>query len=223
MLGAKSFRNCTCLLGFVVELDVLAGEGHRKRFYWTRGHLSHQAREDRRVNTPAQKNAQRNVAYHLTLDAIGQQLAQLLLTLFVRRTTAVGLSRRLERPIARELRLVRRQIKLKKMRRRKLIDTGEDRLRTRHVEIGEVVVESLPVYIRRIDPRGENALNLGRENKLVLVTIIVERLNAEVVAREHDLLTSSIQDRKSKHAIESFERSDALTLVEPENHFRVCL
>src|SRR5882672_833323 len=53
--------------------------------------------------------------------------------------------------------------------------------------------------------------------------MIVKRLDAEVIARQHEPLAPPIENRKSKHAVQPFETVSPLAFVETKNHFRVCL
>src|SRR5262245_51270855 len=105
------------------------------------------------------------------------------------------------------------------MRRRKLTYVAVDRLRRRNVLVGEVVPKSTA-----IDPAGaqsDQRLHLRSKGKQSGTRMVVERLDAESIAREKQFALVRVPYGERKHADELVETPRAVCGIEMQQHFRV--
>src|SRR5947207_11487038 len=99
------------------------------------------------------------------------------------------------------------------MARRHLLNIAKDCLRARNIKISEIVVQPLPVDVRRVNSRSEYPFYLRCECELTLAVKVVERLDAKVIAGQHQLLFSPIKNGKGEHSVELLDRFDAVVFV----------
>ncbi len=107
------------------------------------------------------------------------------------------------------------------MRRWQLADSGEGRLRARHVLIREVCRQCFEIR-PRLEPRvGKKGFRLGRERDAIAVDVIVQGLLADPIARDEQAPPPSIPQRQCKHAAEAVEAADAPFTIGGENDLSV--
>ena len=110
--------------------------------------------------------------------------------------------------------------------RRHLADAGERRLGSVVVEsVEQVVVEPLRVGFGLQVGRGEQRLDLTREQRAAVGLGHVERLDAVVVTGEHELrfVAAQVGDRQAPHAVEPCEAVRAPGGVGGEHHLGVAV
>src|SRR5438552_1069551 len=78
-------------------------------------------------------------------------------------------------------------VKFEDMGGRNLEDAREQGIGTRNVEVRKVIGKSLPVQFSRVSSGSEDRLDFRSKAKSLPRVMIVERFNAEVVARKYEL------------------------------------
>ena len=97
-------------------------------------------------------------------------------------------------------------------------------MRARHGAQRQIADESRRADVTAEQPRGDQSLQLGREEKRLGCPSIVDRLDAETVAREQQAPTRSIpeiEDREGEHPAQPLHDRIAPPLVPPQDHLRV--
>ena len=93
---------------------------------------------------------------------------------------------------------------------------------TRRGAIGEVIWQRLVVQQRRRGPRREQRLDLRRKVEGAVIRVhVVQRLHAQAIPGEEELLPPAVPDGEREHPPESVERLRALFLVEVEQGLSV--
>jgi hypothetical protein len=102
--------------------------------------------------------------------------------------------------------------------REQLPDLAEDRERPRDRVEREERVERVEV-----DLALRQRVELGRERELAVDVAVVERLDPEAVAREHELLLPRIPDRDGEHPAQPLEEAETPLFVAVHVHLGVAL
>src|SRR6185437_2083794 len=104
---------------------------------------------------------------------------------------------------------------------RDLPDILEERSRACRVLEGQELIDP-----ERIDDAGraagrEDALDLGGEPEAAAMEAVVERLDAEAIARQQQTLQRTVPERDGEHAVQAREERQAVLFVEPRDHLAV--
>ncbi len=160
---------------------------------------AHQRHQRAGVDTARQEDAERHVGHqpapHRTQQAPAQLLAHL-----VHRTGSRPAA--LEPPVAaRRWRGGALAIE-QRCSRRQFLDPSDDAAGSRHVLVSHEVVERLDIPLQRHPWRHDHRLELRPEDDALWPIVDVERLDAQPVAGEEELLAPPIPDGKPEHAVE---------------------
>ena len=106
------------------------------------------------------------------------------------------------------------------MRRLELAHAGKHRFRTKAELEAEIIVQPVAVDLDAPQER-QQRLDLGREIERAVDARMVERLDAEAIARHEQPAPGGIPKREREHAAQLFHATLAPLLVSGEDHFRV--
>ena len=108
------------------------------------------------------------------------------------------------------------------VRGRQLPDVGKERLGgVIQVAVDQVIGQAFIVDAARRGGVGKQRLDFGGKDEALAVGVIVERLDAEAVARGKELLAALIPKGKGKHAVEMLHAILAPLFVGVQNGFGV--
>ncbi len=100
------------------------------------------------------------------------------------------------------------------MPRQQLLDLSEDRPRSGDEAERQQQLDRLDVDLGRDEPRGEQGLQLGAEQQDVADLGEIERLDADVVAREQRPAATLVPDDEREHPVQALGRGVSRVLVE---------
>ena len=86
---------------------------------------------------------------------------------------------------------------------------------------GQELPEGIDVQSARHSTRREQHLDLGAENEILTVVRVVERLDPDVVASQHDLPASAVEQRDREHAVQALREVDAHLLLQVNDDFGI--
>ena len=202
-------------VGELVPLTGL-GEADGERLHRL-GHVTrHEPDDHARVDATAQHRAERDVAHqpqpHGLVELGEQALGGLLEAHRDGRRHGVGPVRLRARSAAVDDQPVAGQ---------QLADARERRHRARHEPEAEERVDRLVVEVVRHEAAREDALQLGREDQEIAGFRVVERLDAEAVARDHRPPFAPVPDGRAELAAQVLRIPGAVLLVEVRQDLRV--
>ena len=207
MLGSEEFGDVARVRKLVV---AVFGEADREGLDRLRHVLGHQGDDQARVEPAAQHRAEWDVAHqaqaHRFLEARDQLLGELVL-----RRLEVRLRHRV-RPVALEAQTTR--VDDQPLARHQLANAGQRRERSRDEAEGHVGVDRLVVELGLDDAARQHALQLRGEDDAVAGLGVVERLDAEPVARDHEAPLAPVPDRHPELAANALRERQADLLVE---------
>jgi hypothetical protein len=102
-----------------------------------------------------------------------------------------------------------------------LTHAREDRARIRDAQQVKKFPERGRVDLGRELRIGKERLHLGGEQEAPTVGDVIERLNANPVARDDEELLAPVPERECEHAVNVVEKSLAPHLIEPQDHLGV--
>jgi hypothetical protein len=196
--GAEMLRDDLRIIQFAEALVRIA-DGERPQLA---GNVPPHQRDQRAgVEAAGEEHAERYVRHQVRLHTFIEQ------RLHFEREVLDGLPREVplleaQIPILRDLRI-------------------EHRLRRGHELEAEVIIERLPVQPTRHVFVLQDRLDLRREPQLAIAHVVVERLDADAVARDPQQLLARIPDRKREHPAQLLHRLDAVLLVRVDDDFRI--
>ena len=175
-----------------------AAEAHREGGDPSRRHLAHAGDHRARVDAAGEEDAERHVALEPPPHRLAHLLSNRGQLLRQRRPShrRRGAERKLPVATQRESTVGERR----RVRRRKLPDLAEDRVRGRRVAEREVVVEGRPVERARDGRMTEERLRLRGEQEQSSPVPVVERLLAQPITREEQPPLGAVPDREREHA-----------------------
>jgi hypothetical protein len=178
-----------------------------------RGLLRRERREHAGVDAAREQHADRHVRDEVRTHRVAEPRPQLLDEL---RLVVVPLG---QRPRAREP-LEPRGAALpdEQVAGRQLAHLAEDRERRRHRVEREERLERVEV-----DLAARQRAQLRRESELVAAGAVVERLDPEAVAREHEPLPRRVPERDCEHAAQPSREVEAPLLVAVDEHLGVAV
>ena len=105
--------------------------------------------------------------------------------------------------------------------RRQLADLAEDRARAVDGVEGEERLERVEVELAREAGQPPQRLELGGEGELARDVAVVQRLDPEAVAREHEPPARAVPHRDGEHPAQALGEARAVLLVEVDEHLGV--
>ncbi len=190
----------------VVRVVESNGDGQRR----PRARLHHVGDHCGGVDASGQECAERHVAYLPERDGLTQEIVELLEVVFL--AAAVLVTRKLQIPVPE--RADRSLFGHEHMRRRQLRDVTIDRAGRGNVEQRQVGIDRVGTPFARHVRILEERFQLGPEDHARARQLgVVERLDAEAIACEHEPSSDRIPDRKGEHAAEFLHAQLAPFLV----------
>ena len=95
--------------------------------------------------------------------------------------------------------------------------------RMRHVLIGQIFVEGLRVDLARHARHLQNALQLAGEQQPARLVTVDERLLAQPIAGEHQLLPPGVPNGQGEHAVQMRHELRPFVFVEMDKHFGIAI
>ena|SRR5436190_18633089 len=101
----------------------------------------------------------------------------------------------------------------------------EQRLRIRHPEKGQILIEGFEIYGSINSGDFEQRFRFRRKSQPVSMVRVVERLDSEVVARheQNRRARAKIADRECEHTVQASHAIRTHLFVEMNNHFRISM
>ena len=203
------------VVGHDLVTEVFRGEADRVGAHPIAGG-GHPRDDRRRVDAAAQERAERDVAHHLPSHALrhrlGDRVDPLPLRALLRREREIPVLPRLH-SVAVDPRVVPG---------RQLLDAAERGARIGHPEKREVVGERRLVERCTADEREERP-ELGREPEHAVGAGDVERLDAEPVPSQEELLVAIVPDGEREDPVEARQHRGSLEREEPQQHLGVAV
>src|SRR5712671_1933278 len=113
------------------------------------------------------------------------------------------------------------RIKAQRTPRRQSFDAGERRSSAGNVVKTEIVIQALQVR-SFLNPRQfQQRLRLRGKCKTLSLSMEIERLDTETIARAEDRLFASVHESEGKHAVQSRERDIALADEQLQQHLGI--
>jgi hypothetical protein len=210
VLGAEEFGD-TARMRRLVEGPVL--EADRERLDAVRRHVIGHHRDHRAgVDAAGQEDAERHIAHEPQPHGFGQPAAQLFGILGL----AAARTRGCEAHVPVTLHRAPAAFPQERVRRRQLVDAGEDTVRGRHVLVAQILGETACIDVARAGRMLQERLELGTKEQLTPGVGPVERLLAHAVARQEECLALRVPDREREHAVQF--RDAVRTVLFPEMH-----
>ena len=103
------------------------------------------------------------------------------------------------------------------------MNTLEEREVGEHGLEREVLVERVHAHAWRAVGHGKDRLDLRREDQAVALAQVVERLDAEAVAREQEAAGRAVPEAEGKHAVEAVPTLGAVARIDAQEHLGVAL
>ncbi len=109
----------------------------------------------------------------------------------------------------------------KQMAGRQLVNTAEHGFWRRHKLKSQVIVERLIVHLP-LDPCIlQNSLDFRGKNQIVAALRIVERLNTQAIAHQHEALLFRVVKGIGKHAPQALHRIEPIFLMGVDNNLAI--
>ena len=221
MLGAERLgghaRVGQLVLGLRGVLGIADAEGLERAARI--GGAQHRRRDQGRVEPAREERADGNFGHQADLGGVVDAPLQLVGRLGLGRRRGVARLDLRQIPVARHRDLA--AVPLHDRRRRQLLDAAEHRQRRRDIAQGEVGAERVvvdgAVHLRH----GQERLDLGAEHQVAAQLRVVERLDAQAVAREDQLLDAVVPDGEGEHAAELLGAVGAPFFVGVDDDFGV--
>ena len=190
------------------------GEADRERAHPLRRLLGRERREEPRVDAAGEQHADRHVGDEVRAHRVAQARAAFLDELGL----VLAVARR-QRPRPREsLELDAAVGPRERVARRQLADVDEDRARRRHA------VERQERFERvEVDIPVREGVELRRERQLAADGAVVQRLDPEAVAREHEPPGARVPDGDREHAAQPLPQARPPFLVAVREHLGVAM
>ena len=177
----------------------------------------HQGEQHAGIDATAQQQADRHVADELTADGLLIEREQLLRCLVRglrggerRGLGAVPPAEATETVFDRQL-----------CARGELSDPLEERVGRRGIAVAEEEIQRARIDLGRSRHRGTDGPDLRAEVQATAVDPVIDQLDAERIAREHEPPSSGVPDRKPEHAVEALEHLVAPLLVSVDDDLGV--
>ena len=193
-------------------VERLLGEADRERPHGLRALLRRERGQRPRVDAAGEQDAHRDVRDEMRADRVAQARAALLHELGLVAPVPRRQRARPRVPLERGAALLPGQ----HVARGQLPDLPEDRQRRRDRVEGEERVERLEIEVA---PR--QRVELRRERELTADVPVVERLDAEAVAGEHEAAERRIPDRDREHAAQTLDEAEPPLLVRVDDRLGV--
>ena len=214
MLGVECLRDAARMAQLVVPV---LHEADRKRLHAARREPRHGGDDGARVDAAAQEGADRHVADLVPRHGRGQEQTQPVDELLLRRAL-VGLEREVPVPLDSDRPAGRRH---RNPRRLELAHALDDAVRRSRRQKREQVAHAFPVQVPFDFRQLENRLQLRRKHEIAVDLRVVERLDAQTIAREKQLPPPFVPDREGKHAAQIPDGLRAEVLVQMDDRFRI--
>jgi len=104
---------------------------------------------------------------------------------------------------------------------RELIDVAKHRVRSGYKLEADIMVERLRINLPLNLWHLQNGFDLGGEDQLVAMPVVVQRLDAESVADEDQFALLAIPDGEGEHAVEQLDAIRPIFFVSMYDDFRV--
>ena len=217
MLGADAGR-CGAR-GRALVGDVALGKADRERLDRTRGQPRHHHQHRRRIDAAGEEHAEGHVRTLVQANALGQGGIEpgqgLLFT--ERRRPVFGQCRPMpaldDPPLAHDYRLAGQNP----------VDPGEDRLAAgRELHLHQLVAHR-PHEARLDDAGFDQRARLGGKGKGARRLRVIERLDAERVARQNQAARSGIVHRHGVHAAQMLGKVEPVPAIEMQRHLAIRL
>ncbi len=203
--GARVVRAPEMLRNARGEADLvepLLTEPDRRRQHRGVGDLHHGRDHRARVDAARQERAERDVADQAHAHGFVQQLVEPRQVLALPHRVAIAGER--QRPVAFDPHAA--ALDDHPVGRRQFLDVAEDGVRRRDVLQGKVGIERLGAPFPRDPGVLEDGLDLRAEHQATAAESgVIERLDAESVAREEHSLRPAVPHRKREHAAEALD------------------
>ena len=184
----------------VLAADVVAAKAEVERVECAAGDARGERCDDARVDASAHERAERHVGDQHRLDRACEPGVELLERGRLRQFV-LGHVRRSPELAGREPAVAYRQ----PVSGRQLADVAVDRERRRNVLALEIERERVEVECVREPRKWSQRLQLRAEGERALVPGVVERLDAQVIAREEDLAAAAVPQSEREHAGDALE------------------
>ena len=178
----------------------------------------HRGDDGRRVDPTGEKDAERNVGDQVAADRFVDEFSNDLDCLVLRPDGGVRFIAEL--PVA--LEADRSLLGDEHCPGQKFAGVAENRRRRRHVGEAQVVVEGL-VVDRAVESGCEEALQLGAEKQPPAAEGVMERLDAEAIARDHEAALPRVPEREGEHAAQPGGAARSELLVEMDDDLGVAV
>ena len=203
VVGAVMLRGATRVLPFAERLVGVSDGECRKGLG---GRLASERQHRRGVESSREKHPQGHVRHQSLFDRFTEELSNRADTLILREVLRLELEvpvrLNVELPVTHD----------QSMPRRQLVDAAEHRGGCRHELVSNVMVERLQVDLAWHELRGEHALDLRAEDEAGAVPAVVERLDAQSVAGQHQRPLRGVPDRKTELSVEPVDALLAMLL-----------
>src|ERR1700730_487316 len=172
------------------------------------GRLRHQSDDETRIDAAGQKRTKRDVAHEVGSDGVGQYRAQLGNGFGLRAGERVGSG---QTP-------VRSGVDAaippgEQMSGWQLVDAPEDRTVPGRVQKREIVIERVEIEIAGHVRRAEDGLDLGPEVQTSAGFGVVQRLDAEAIARHQERSRALVPDGEPEHPAQTLDGGRTPLLV----------
>ena len=215
VVGAQMLRDAA-RVGELAEILLL--EPGAERLDRLAHRVAHERHHHARVDPARQERAERDVGHEPHAHRFRQERAQPLAVVLLA-PGALGLDR--ERPIALDPAAVRFAHQI--VRRWELLHALQDRARRRDVLEREVVGDRARIDLARHSGVEGERLELGRERQPPAVVVVVERLDAEAVAPQHQTAAPAVVEPEREHPAQVLEQAQLVLLVEVEQGLGVAV
>ena len=204
-------------------VEVALVEPDRERAHLARG-LRGERGQRARVDPAGEEDADGHVGDEMSPNRVAQPLAQLLGELVLAFGSDLALRHGAWSRVAldRDVRALP-GLPDEHAPGRQLAYVAEDRQRRRHEAEREERLERVLVDLAGEVRLAHQRLQLGREGERVSGQPVVERLDAETVAREDEALSPRVPDRDREHPPETLREKRPVLLVEVREDLRVAL
>jgi hypothetical protein len=212
MLGAERGGHCPRVRR-LVERGILEADG--ERLDPSRRVAARDGGHGRRIDAAREEHAERDVGEEMLAHRKVQRRRELRHRGdFLGRPAAVP-----DVPPRLELRLARRVHE--PVPGRQLAHGAQDRLRRRHPLVGEIRGQRVGIELARDRRVDEHRLQLGGEDDLIGEQRVVERLDAQPVARQHQRLRWGVPHREPEHPLQVLEGVPPPHLPRVDDHLGV--
>ena len=206
------------------QLQLVEGallEPDRERAHAVRALARRERGERRGVDAARQHHADRDVRDEVRAHGVAQALAQLERQLLLALGALVAGRDRARARVAAQPRLA--PLDDQQVAGRQLARLAEDRQRRGDRVEGEVGLERVDVDVARHLGLAQQRLQLGGERQHPVLDPVVERLDPEAVAREHQPLLELVPQRDREHPAQVLDEGGPALLVEMHEHLGVAV